>query len=248
MSPRILPLILAAAGVPAAAAMHSVTESANYTLSDTDSRNDGRQKCVDSAKRIALDKAGSVFEAEMTASRQEMGTDQAQIKMRSTFAAVVSSKIVSEQMDLWGDRAIVHCAVEVTYDPEVVTQKMHDLADAEGLRKQVAQQQDTIVALQDQVREAQQAPAVPAPVPGAPASLPVQSAPAYAPPQPAYQPPPQAYLAPTPRTYYAPPPVVSYAAPQSVYPVRYVYAYASPRYVIRRRPVYWDGWGWRQGR
>ena len=60
-------LALALAGLASAAAAEtmSVTESASYPMSDEESRNAGRQHCVEAAKHTALDRAGSVFEAEL---------------------------------------------------------------------------------------------------------------------------------------------------------------------------------------
>jgi len=252
----LLALVLTGLAGAASADMMSVTESASYPMSDEESRKDGRQHCVEAAKHSALDRAGSVFESELDTERSESGRDEARLKMRSYFAGVVSSEMVGEHIDVDPQgRATETCTVRIGYDPGAVTAKMREIADAEGLRKQVAQQQITIAGLQEQVRLAQQpppgfeappqmqaqaAPAAAAPVYAAPHALVPPLAPhVYGPPPAALAAvPPAPVLAPAPRpvVYYtpAPPPVVYYAPrPVVVYrprPVRF-------RLVLRR--VYW---------
>src|SRR6201999_3113532 len=78
------------------------------------------------------------------------------------FAGVVSSQMIDDRVDVdQTGRTIETCIVQIGYDPETVSAKMHDIADAEGLRKQVAFQQSTISALQDQVKLAEAAAAPP---------------------------------------------------------------------------------------
>ena len=219
----LLALVLAGLAGPALAEMMSVTESASYPMSDEESRKDGRQHCVEAAKHTALDRAGSVFEAEMKSERSETGRDEAKLKMRSYFAGVVSSEMVGDRVDLdQSGRATENCTVKIGYDPDTVSAKMREIADAEGLRKQVAVQQTTIASLQTQVAQAQQPPP--------PVAAPVT----YAPPHalvPAYTPPP----APAP-VYYAPRPV--YYAPPAARPVLVVRP-VRLRVVKLRRPLYW---------
>ena len=252
----LLALVLTGLAEAASADMMSVTESASYPMSDEESRKDGRQHCVEAAKHTALDRAGSVFESELNNERSELGQDEARLKMRSYFAGVVSSEMVGDRIDVDPQgRATENCTVRIGYDPGTVTAKMHEIADAEGLRKQVAQQQVTIAGLQDQVRLAQQPPppaAAPAPQviasalpppgfdtpPQMQAAAPA-AAPAYAPPH-ALVPP----LMPAPRVYGPPPPAlvavppaprpVVYYAPAPPPPVIY---YAPRPVVVLRRPV-----------
>jgi hypothetical protein len=204
-------ILVAAFPLSAIAELQSVTESATYAMSETDSRSEARQKCAESAKRTALDRAGSVFEAQVTTDKSEKGgkvADDTQIKMKSTLAAVVSSEMVASQMDVFGETTRMSCEVKITYDPDSVTQKMHQLADAEGLRKQVAAQQMTIAQLQDAAR--QPPPPAAAPVIPVTASPLLAATPQFAPPPvaatPQFAPPP---AAPTPQ--FAPPPVMQTA-------------------------------------
>ena len=252
-------LVLALAGLAGAASaeMMSVMESASYPMSDEESRNAGRQHCVEAAKHTALDRAGSVFEAELKNERSESGQDEAKLKMRSYFAGVVSSEMVGDQVNIDGQgRATETCTVKIGYDPDTVSAKLREIADAEGLRKQVAAQQGTIASLQSQVRQSQlPPPPAAAPTPQVIASaLPpagftpppqVQTAPLQAPhalvpytppvPRPVYYAPP----VPTP-VYYAPPPVprpVYYAPPSMPAPIIYYAPPPAPRAVLVVRPV-----------
>lgn len=253
---RVWPLLALALAGAASAETMSVMESASYPMSDEESRNAGRQHCVEAAKHTALDRAGSVFEAELKNERSESGQDEAKLKMRSYFAGVVSSEMVGDQVNVDGQgRATETCTVKIGYDPDTVSAKLREIADAEGLRKQVAAQQGTIATLQSQVRQAQlPPPPAAAPTPQVIAStLPpagftpppqVQQAPLQAPhalvpytppvPRPVYYAPP----APAP-VYYAPPPAprpVYYAPPPVPAPVVY-YAPPAPRPVLVVRPV-----------
>jgi len=264
----LLALVLTGLAGAASADMMSVTESASYPMSDEESRKDGRQHCVEAAKHTALDRAGSVFESELNTERSESGQDEARLKMRSYFAGVVSSEMVGEHIDVDPQgRATETCTVRIGYDPETVTAKMHEIADAEGLRKQVAQQRITIAGLQDQVRLAQQpppgfeappqmqaqaAPAAAAPAYAAPHALVPPLVPSVAPvaaamPAPrVYGPPPAALAAvpPAPVPVPAPRPVVYYtpAPPPAVYyaprPV-VVYRPRPVRFKLVRRRIYW---------
>ena|GEM_PF-3753379 len=258
----LLALVLTGLAGAASADMMSVTESASYPMSDEDSRKDGRQHCVEAAKHTALDRAGSVFESELNNERSESGRDEARLKMRSYFAGVVSSEMVGDRIDVDPQgRATENCTVRIGYDPETVTAKMHEIADAEGLRKQVAQQQITIAGLQDQVRLAQQPPlpaaaptpqvvasALPPPGFEAPPQMqaaPAAAAPVYAAPH-ALVPPlaPAAVAAPAPRVY-GPPPAALVAVPPAPAPRPVVYyapapppavVYYAPRPVVLYRP------------
>lgn len=249
----ILLLTLAGLAPAASAETMSVTESASYAMSDEETRTVGRQHCVESAKHSALDRAGSVFEAELTNESSEAGKDEARLKMRSYFAGVVSSQMLGDHVDVdQTGRTIETCTVQIGYDPDTVSAKMRDIADAEGLRKQVAQQQSTIAALQDQVKQTEVAAAPPqaiiqaaqtgATAPAGFAPPPQMSAiAAYAPPvatvHQVYYPPAAAYSAPLPPAslvasmrpvYAAPAPAPVYAPP----PV----AYAAPRLVASAPP------------
>jgi hypothetical protein len=233
-------LILALAGLAGAASAEtmSVTESASYPMSDEESRNAGRQHCVESAKHTALDRAGSVFEAEMKNERSESGQDEAKLKMRSYFAGVVSSEMVGDQVNIDSQgRATETCTVKIGYDPDTVSAKLREIADAEGLRKQVAAQQGTIASLQSQVQQSQPPPPAAAPAPQVIASaLPpagfaapplTQTAQAQEVPQAAPLQAPHAlvpYTPPAPRPVYYAPPVpapVYYAPPSAPRPVYY---------------------------
>jgi hypothetical protein len=259
-------LLVALAGLAGAASAEtmSVTESASYPMSDEESRNAGRQHCTEAAKHTALDRAGSVFEAELKNERSESGQDEAKLKMRSYFAGVVSSEMVGDRVDIdTQGRATETCTVKIGYDPDTVSAKLREIADAEGLRKQVAE-------LQSQVRQSQQPPppaaapapqviasalppagftpppqVQPAPVLQAPHALvpytpPVQRPVYYAPPAPApvyYAPPP----APRP-VYSAPPPVpapVVYYAPPAARPILMVRPVRIHVAKVFRRLLYW---------
>jgi hypothetical protein len=243
----LLALALAGLAGAASAEMMSVTESAIYPMSDEDSRNSGRQHCVESAKHSALDRAGSVFEAELKNERTESGQDEAKLKMRSYFAGVVSSEMVGDRVDVDGQgRATETCTVKIGYDPDTVAAKMHEIADAEGLRKQVADQQSTIANLQNQVQQTQQPPppaAAPPAVVTASALPPIPHALVpYTPPQ-APRPMPVYYASPPPQpprpVYYAPPPapIVYYAPPPR--PVVVVRPVRVRLVRVVRRRLYW---------
>ena len=260
---RLLVLALAGLARAASAETMSVTESASYPMSDEESRNAGRQHCVESAKHTALDRAGSVFEAELKNERSESGQDEAKLKMRSYFAGVVSSEMVGDQVNIDGQgRATETCTVKIGYNPDTVSAKLREIADAEGLRKQVAAQQGTIASLQSQVQQSQPPPPSAAPAPQVIASaLPpagfapppqMQTAQVQETPQAAPLQAPHAlvpYTPPAPRPVYYAPPVPAplyYAPPPATRPVYYapvpapVVYYAprpAPRPILVVRPV-----------
>jgi hypothetical protein len=235
------PLLLAAltgvAGLARAETL-SVTEGASYAMSDEETRNAGRQHCVEAAKHTALDRAGSVFEAELNSDASEAGKDEAQLRMRSYFAGVVSSELVTDHIDVDDrGRALENCQVKITYDPETVSAKMREIADAEELRRQVIRQQSTIMALQSEVQQTALPPAAQAAQTAPPAGFaaPPQMQQAYAPPHALV---PAAAAAPQP-VYYAPPayypqqPVPIYSSPPRVY----VVPQTQPVYYVPRQPV-----------
>jgi len=77
------------AGAASAETM-SVMEKRQLSMSDEESRNAGRQHCAEAAKHTALDRAGSVFEAELKTSAAKSGPGtRPSSKMRSYFAGVV---------------------------------------------------------------------------------------------------------------------------------------------------------------
>jgi hypothetical protein len=254
-------LIVALAGLAGAASAEtmSVMESASYPMSDEESRNAGRQHCVEAAKHTALDRAGSVFEAELKNERSESGQDEAKLKMRSYFAGVVSSEMTGDRVDIDGQgRATETCTVKIGYDPDTVSAKLREIADAESLRKQVAAQQGTIASLQDQVRQSQLPPpgfAEPpqtqaAPVPQTPQAAPLQAPHAlvpYTPPaaRPVYYAPPipaPVYYAPQPAprpVYLVPAPVVYYAPRPAPRPILVVRPVRVPVVRVVRRLLYW---------
>lgn len=247
--PLLLLALTGLAGLARAESL-SVTEGAVYAISDEETRNAARQHCVDAAKHSVLDRAGSVFEAEMKSDASDAGKDEAQLKMRSYFAGVVSAELVDDRIgfDIQG-RTAESCEVKITYDPDTVSAKMREIADAEGLRQQVSEQQATIAALQTQVQQQALTPAAKAEQAAAPAGFapPPQMQPqqaAYAPPhalvpaqRPVYYAPPVYYAAPAPAPVYYPPPRVYYAPPAPM-PV-YVAVKPKPRRIRLIRLVTW---------
>jgi hypothetical protein len=233
-------LIVALAGLAGAASAEtmSVMESASYPMSDEESRNAGRQHCVEAAKHTALDRAGSVFEAELKNERSESGQDEAKLKMRSYFAGVVSSEMTGDRVDIDGQgRATETCTVKIGYDPDTVSAKLREIADAESLRKQVAAQQGTIASLQDQVRQSQ--------LPPPPAAAPTPQVIASALPPPGFAEPPQTQAAPVPQTPQAAPLQAPHAlvpyTPPAARPVYYAPPIPAPVYYAPQpapRPVY----------
>jgi hypothetical protein len=142
--------------VAALAAPQSVSESAQYTLADNDSRNDARQICASTAKRTALDKAGSLFESDLTAHESEANGTMAgdtRLQMRSYVAAVVGSEVVAEHFDVNNDRLRVSCTVRITFDPNEVGKKLQDIAGSSELRQKLAAQQAQVDILENQVRK-----------------------------------------------------------------------------------------------
>ena len=240
---RSIGLCLAALLAPAAAsaAVQSVTETAHYTLADSDSRNDARQICASNAKRTALDRAGSLFEADLTTRKSEAGdrlSDDTKLSMRSTVAAVVGAEVVAETFIVSNDRLAITCMVRLTFDPDEVRKKLADIAGTSDLRQKLAQQQAQLDLLQSQMRTLSLAQrpvtASPTPAPGPPIvkreSEPVPPLSQADPDEEAPLPP--AHAAPPWRqqAYNAPP-----AQPRMVYP-----SYAPPATYY----YYWPGYGY----
>lgn len=246
---------------PAAAfaATQSVTESARHVLADNESKNDARQICASTAKRTALDKAGSLFESDLTARKAESHgavADDTSLQMRSYVAAVVGSEVVAEHFEMDNDRLTVSCTVRVTFDPDQVNKKLQEIAGNGELRQKLAAQQaemdilaSQVKSLSASVKSAAANAAQPAPPQAAAAPLPTLAAQ-----QPAPQAsgalsalPPPRYVPPRPVTYINPPAAV--AAPvqtQAVYqpaqtvtvypPAPTTYYYYQPYY--QPAPVY----------
>jgi hypothetical protein len=146
-----------AALTPAAAlaATQSVTETAKYMLADSDSRNDARQICASTAKRTALDRAGSVFESDLTTQKAETTAginDNARLQMRSYVAAVVASEVVAEQFIVQNDRLLITCTVRISFDPDEVRRKLLEIAGHGDLRQKLAAQQTQMDNLEQRVR------------------------------------------------------------------------------------------------
>jgi len=264
---KICFLIAVLAPAASLAASQSVTESARYTLADTDSRNDARKICVATATRTALDKAGSLFEADLTAHQAEAnGTmaDDTRLRMRSYVAAVVGSEVVDEHFDVSDGRLAVTCRVRVTFDPHEVRRKLQDIAGTDDLRKKLAAQQAQMEILENQVRtlsasiKASSPDRAAASQPQRSGARPSSSSPLLNPPAPSPQvaeapraegpapsplPPPQ-YITPRPNTYVdppaqAPPP----AQTQTPYPRVYPPLPAPAYYYYRGVPGYaYGGW------
>jgi hypothetical protein len=241
------------------AAPQSVTESAQYVLTDNESKNDARQICASTAKRTALDKAGSLFESDLITHKSEASgslADDTRLQMRSYVAAVVGSEVVGERFDMNNDRLTVSCTVRITFDPDEVSKKLQDIEGNVELRQKLAAQQAQMDILNSQIRtlraevassKADHAalaqsglsgapPAIPDPAfrPSAPAPQVAQVLPAA----PSSVPPPQ-YLMPQPYSYAAvPAPVPPPTYAQFPYQTVTVYPPPMPIYYYYRVPVY----------
>jgi hypothetical protein len=228
----------------ALAAPQSVTESARYTLADNDSRNDARQICASTAKRTALDKAGSLFESDLTAHKAEANgavADDTRLQMRSYVAAVVGSEVVSERFEMDHDRLTVACTVKVTFDPDEVSKKLQEIAGNTELRRKLAAQQAEMDILANQVRKlsatmkpsAPNSAAAPLPLPSPALQQSLAAPQAAVASQTALSalPPPQ-YVPSRPNTYIdAPTQAAAAAPPVAIAPQATLSALPPPRYV-----------------
>ncbi|HUN51588.1 MAG TPA: hypothetical protein VMU42_10740 [Candidatus Sulfotelmatobacter sp.] len=168
----------------ALAATQSVTETGRYVLNDNDSKNDARQMCVSIAKRTALDKAGSLFESDLTAHRAEGNgkvADDAHLQMRSYVAAVVRSEMLGEHFEMIGDRLAISCTVRLTFDPDEVNAKLRAIAGTSELSRKLAAQQAEMDILEHQVQSLSaktKVATIAPPAPGAPVPLAAMAMPA----------------------------------------------------------------------
>jgi hypothetical protein len=142
--------LLAALIVPtgAFAEVQTITATHTYIPGDNDSRNDARQLCFLQAKREVLEKAESFIQSQSVINNFELTKDQ----MTSYSAAVLSVETVTEDVGLSNGQNTLTLTVRTDVDVDQVNNLLAAIVADKNLADRVAQQQQQIRELEEQVQ------------------------------------------------------------------------------------------------
>ncbi len=238
LSPALLAALLSMAPCWARAAPVTLTETATYSMGDSDSRAAARNACLGKARAQALLKMGSLVETRLNTATTEAAGAEAQPVQNAATAQTRALSVGLVRAELQGESAsldpeghvIETCTLRVTLDPDEV-RKATQAAAQDDSRLKAAEAR--IAKLEDELAARDQQPPPPPSSAPRPASFaPPPPAPtAYFPPPPPGTPAPARYQPPSTVLYVMPPPRQAYAA---------VLRYPPPRgqWVL-------SGYGWR---
>jgi hypothetical protein len=142
--------LLAALVLPtgALAEVQTITATHTYILGDNDSRNDARQLCFLQAKQKVLEQAESFIQSQSVVNNFELTKDQ----MTSYSAAVLSVEIVKEDVGLSDGQNTLTLTVKTDVDVDRVNTLLAAIVADKSLADRVAQQQQQIHELEEQVQ------------------------------------------------------------------------------------------------
>ena len=142
--------LLAALILPthAFAEVQTITATHTYMMGDNDSRNDARQFCFLQAKRKVLEKAGSFIQSHSIVNNFELTQDQ----IMSYSAAVLSVEIVKEDVAISNGQHTLTLTVKADVDVGQVNTLLAAIVADKSLADRVAQQQEQIHELEEQVQ------------------------------------------------------------------------------------------------
>ena len=142
--------LLAALILPtgAFAEVETITATHTYILGDNDSRNDARQLCFLQAKQKVLEQAESFIQSHSVVNSFELTKDQ----MTSYSAAVLSVELVKEDVDLSDGQYTLTLTVKADVDVDQVNTLLAAIVGDKSVADRVAQQQQQIRELEEQVQ------------------------------------------------------------------------------------------------
>ena len=126
----------------------TITATHTYIMGDNDSRHDARQLCFLHAKRTVLEKAGSFIQLHSIVNNFALTEDQ----MMSYSAAVLSVEIVKEDVGLSNGQHTLTLTVKTDVDVGQVNTLLSEIVADTSVAERVAQQQEQIHELEEQVQ------------------------------------------------------------------------------------------------
>ena len=126
----------------------TITATHTYIMGDNDSRHDARQLCFLHAKRTVLEKAGSFIQLHSIVNNFALTEDQ----MMSYSAAVLSVEIVKEDVGLSNGQHTLTLTVKTDVDVGQVNTLLSAIVADTSVAERVAQQQEQIHELEEQVQ------------------------------------------------------------------------------------------------
>jgi len=142
--------LLAALILPtgAFAEVETITATHTYILGDNDSRNDARQLCFLQAKQKVLEQAERFIQSQSVFNNFELSKDQ----ITSYSAAVLSVEVVKEDVGLSNGQNTLTLTVKADVDVEQVSTLLAAIVGDKSVADRVAQQQQQIRELEEQVQ------------------------------------------------------------------------------------------------
>lgn len=118
-----------------------------YVMGDNDTKHDARKIAFIEAKRLCLEKIGSLLESETVVSSSQLTKDE----VRAYALGLLKTEIVSEEVLPSGENMSVLVKVKADYDSTAITAKLQELlSDREKLRE-YKKAQEQVTALENQV-------------------------------------------------------------------------------------------------
>ena len=149
------------------AEIQTFTTTHTYVLGDDDSRNSARQRCLSEAKRKILEQVGVYLESKselITSSQsttsgsakspQTTNEERQQItdQINTLAAGVMRSEVIKEEFGEVNGRLQITLTVKAHVDPDDIQKQLAAKRADQGVRKQVAEQQQRIEELENQLR------------------------------------------------------------------------------------------------
>ena len=112
----------------------TVTESATYILSDTDTRAAAENACIVKSARHAIEGSGVLITSESTLGAREGQPDTFTEQVRAWVGSVIHATLLEAEPSAGDDHWRLSCSVSITFDPDDISRRLERAADAAAAR------------------------------------------------------------------------------------------------------------------
>lgn len=118
-----------------------------YVMGDNDTKHDAKKIAFIEAKRICVEKIGTLLESETIVASSQLTKDQ----VRAYALGLLKTDIVSEEVSPSGENMSVLVKVKAEYDSAAITAKLQELLSDREKFREYKKSQEQVVALENQV-------------------------------------------------------------------------------------------------
>ena len=136
----------------------TVTVTYKYILGDNDTRNDAKKIALIEAKRLCIEKAGTVIESkisrnikETTSNEKSDFSDITSYDVNNFVGALIKVDIIEENFEYSGNTQTLTTTVKAIIDINSIAGRLKQIKNDDDLKNQILKQQESLKDLQNQI-------------------------------------------------------------------------------------------------